>query len=201
MATKWINRLEIVLSLGLVLGCLGALAALGATVMIAFFGTATGIGVPLHVHDVPVPVLPVPGAEIVSAAAEVTVRPVGASPAAALFYLLQWAPPTATGLLALFTVVRALRRARSGDRALFSATTAGHLRRLGWILIAGSLVSAVSGTVAQAILSGMLLMTGQMFDPPPGGTLVALVAGLCALGVSEIVRRGVVLLDEVEATI
>ncbi|MGW4410195.1 DUF2975 domain-containing protein [Nonomuraea sp. NPDC004702] len=198
---KWITRLEVLLSIGLVLGCLGALTALGATVLIAAFGTANGIGVPLHVSGVTPPVTPVPGVEIVSAAADVTLRPVGPSPAAALLYLLLWAPPMATGLLALYTVVRALRRARSGDRALFSAVTAGHLRRLGWILIAGSLVSAGLGTAAQAILSGMLLTTGPAFVPAPGVPLAGLVAGLCALGVSEIVRRGVALLDEVEATI
>ncbi|MEU5866307.1 DUF2975 domain-containing protein [Nonomuraea sp. NPDC047529] len=201
MATKWIHRLEVVLSIGLVLGCLGALTALGATVLIAVFGTANGIGVPLRVAGVTPPVAPVPGVEIVSAAADVTLRPRGPSPAAALLYLLHWAPPTATGLLSLYTVVRALRRARSGDRALFSAVTAGHLRRLGWILIIGSLVSAVLGTAAQAILSGMLLTTGPAFVLRPDAPLAGLVAGLCALGVSEIVRRGVVLLDEVEATI
>ncbi|GAA3556010.1 hypothetical protein GCM10022419_040570 [Nonomuraea rosea] len=49
-------------------------------------------------------------------------------PVAGLLYLLLWAPGTATGLFALFTVTRALGRARSGDRALFSVATAGHLR-------------------------------------------------------------------------
>ncbi|MEV3980066.1 hypothetical protein [Nonomuraea sp. NPDC049758] len=112
-------------------GCLGALTALGATVLIAVFGTAGGIGVPLPV----------------------------------------------------------------------SGVTAGHLRRLGRILIAGSLVSAGLGAAARAILSGMLLTTGPAFVPAPGVPLAGLVAGLCALGVSEIVRRGVALLDEVEAPI
>ncbi|MFI6177136.1 hypothetical protein ACIA8R_16520 [Nonomuraea sp. NPDC051191] len=155
----------------------------------------------LSIAGVTPPVAPVPGVEIVSAAADVPLRPGGPSPAAALLHLLQWAPPTATGLLSLYTVVRALRRARSGDRALFSAVTAGHLRRPGWILITGSLVSAALGTTAQAILSGMLLTTGPAFVPRPDAPPAGLVAGLCALGVSEIVRRGVVLLDEVEATI
>ncbi|MBF8187235.1 DUF2975 domain-containing protein [Nonomuraea sp. K274] len=190
------------LSTALVLGCLGALTALGASVMIAFFGTPNGIGIPLRVFDLPVAGLAADGASIGDVTAEVVARPDGAAPLAGLLYLLMWFPGTATGLLALFAVVRALRRARSGDRALFSTVTAGHLHDLGWILIAGSLVSAVLGMVAEAVLASMLLAESHPFYLPPWGELSGgLVAGFAALGVSEIVRRGLLLLEEVEATI
>ncbi|WP_344474014.1 DUF2975 domain-containing protein [Nonomuraea monospora] len=189
------------LSIALALGVLGALAALAGTVAIAFFGVPHGIGIPLHVFDVPAGGMTVGGATVESVTAEVTVRPRGASPVGGLLYLLMWAPGTVTALLALFTVVRALRRARSGDRALFSAVTARHLRTLGWILIAGALVSGVLGSAAQAILSPMLLAETYPFYAPPGEVIGGVVAGMAALGVSEIVRRGLALLEEVEATI
>ncbi|MFC4119536.1 DUF2975 domain-containing protein [Nonomuraea zeae] len=201
MSTRWIIRLETLLSVGFTLGCLGALAGLATNVAIAFFDAPNGLGIPLRVLDIPVAGLAADGASIGDATAEVTVRPEGASPLAGLLYLLLWAPGTATGLLALFTVIRALGRARSGDRALFSAVTAGHLRRLGWILIVGSVVSAVLGSVAETILASMLLAESYPFYPPSGEVLGAVVAGFAALGVSEIVRRGLTLLEEVEATI
>ncbi|TMR20686.1 DUF2975 domain-containing protein [Nonomuraea turkmeniaca] len=201
MPTRWIIRLDILLSIGLALGCLGALAGLVMNAGMAFFGTPSGVGVPLRVFDVPVDGLAAGGATIDAVSAEVTVRPDGAEPLQGLLHLLMWAPGTATGLLAMFTLVRALRRARSGDRALFSAATARDLRRLGWILIAGALVSAVIGMVTEAILSSMLLAESHPFYPPPGELLGVIVAGFAALGVSEIVRRGVALLEEVEATI
>ncbi|WP_188192793.1 DUF2975 domain-containing protein [Nonomuraea sp. SYSU D8015] len=201
MPTRWIIRLEILLSVGLVLGCLGALAGLLMNAGMAFFGTPDGMGIPLRVFDVPTEGLTAGGATIDAVSAEVTVRPRGAAPLQGLLYLLMWAPGTATWLLALFTLVRALRRARSGDRALFSAATARDLRTLGWILIAGSLVSAAIGMVAEAILSSMLLTESHPFYPPSGELVGVVVAGFAALGVSEIIRRSLALLEEVEATI
>ncbi|WP_043638660.1 DUF2975 domain-containing protein [Nonomuraea candida] len=201
MPTRWITRLETLLSIGLALGCLGVLAGLATNVLIAFFGAPAGTGVPLRVPAVPVPGAVAPGASAGAVTAEVMVRPEGAAPLESLLYLLMWLPATVTGLLALFTLVRALRRARSGDRALFSAVTAGHLRRLGWILICGSIGSAVLGWAAEAILSSMLLTDDRLFFPPPAALPGAIVAGVAALGVSEIVRRGLALLEEVEATI
>ncbi|NJP98021.1 DUF2975 domain-containing protein [Nonomuraea sp. FMUSA5-5] len=201
MSTRWILRLEVVLSVALTLSVLGTVAALIGNFVIAFVGNARGIGIPLQVFDVPSTGMAAGGAVVEDVSAEVTVRPQGASPVAGLLYLLMWAPGTVTGLLALFTVVRALGRARSGDRALFSTVTAGHLRRLGWILIAGSIVSAVLDSAAQVMLASMLLTESRPFYPPSGEVVGGVVAGLVALGVSEIVRRGLVLLEEVEATI
>lgn len=201
MPTRWITRLEILLTFGLVLGCLGALAGLAMNAGMAFFGTPNGMGIPLRVFDVPAEGLAAGGATIDAVRADVRVSPDGAAPLHGLLYLLMWAPGTATWLLAVFTLVRALRRARSGDRALFSTATARDLRRLGWILIAGSLVSAVIGMVAEAILSSMLLAESYPFYPPTGDVLGVVVTGFAALGVSEIIRRGLALLEEVEATV
>ncbi|MEV4114081.1 DUF2975 domain-containing protein [Nonomuraea sp. NPDC049695] len=201
MTTRWLIRLEILLTFGLVLACLGAVAGLAMTAGMAFFGTPTGLGISLRVFDVPVEGMAAAGAAVSDATAEVVVRPEGAAPLAALLYLLLWGPGTTTWLLSLLALVRALRRARSGDRALFSAVTAGHLRRLGWILIVGSAVSAVLGMVAEAMLSSRLVTESHPFYPPSSALLGSVVAGFAALGVSEIVRRGLTLLEEVEATI
>ncbi|MFG1966834.1 DUF2975 domain-containing protein [Nonomuraea sp. NPDC049028] len=201
MSTKWLNRLEILLTFSLIISCLGALALLAFTFMMAFFGTPNGVGVPLHVYDVPVAGMAAPDTTISGASADVTVGPQGAAPLVGLLYLLLWGPGVATTLLALFTVVRAIRRARSGDRALFSAVTAAHLRRLGWILIIGSLATGALGMVAEPILSSLLLAKSYPFHLEVGEVLAGVVTGVAVLGVSEIVRRGVALLEEVEATI
>jgi hypothetical protein len=200
MSARWLNRLETLLTLFLVLTCLGALGLLLYTVLIAV-GASNGIGVPLRVFDVPVAGMAAPDSAIVSATADVTVRHEGPAPLVGLLYLILWAPGVATTLLALFTVVRALRRARSGDRALFSAVTAAHLRRLGWILIIGSLASGLLGMVAEPVLALMLLNESHPFYPPSGEVVAGAVTGVAALAVSEIVRRGLVLLEEVEATV
>ncbi|MFD2348734.1 hypothetical protein ACFSTC_03970 [Nonomuraea ferruginea] len=46
MSTKWLTRLENLLTLLFVLACLGALGLLLSTGLIAFSGTASGVGVP-----------------------------------------------------------------------------------------------------------------------------------------------------------
>ncbi|MFI7641527.1 DUF2975 domain-containing protein [Nonomuraea sp. NPDC049400] len=201
MSARWLNRLQILLTLFLVLACLGALGLLLYTILIAFVGTSNGIGVPLRVFDVPVEGMAAPDAAIVSATADVTVAHQGPAPLVGLLYLLLWVPGVATTLLALFTVVRSLSRATAGDRALFSAVTAAHLRRLGWILIIGSLATGLLGMVAEPILASMLLDKSNSFYPPSGEVVAGVVTGVAVLAVSEIVRRGVVLLEEVEATI
>ncbi|MFI9556236.1 DUF2975 domain-containing protein [Nonomuraea endophytica] len=198
---RWITRLEITFSIGFVLGCLGALAVLANAAVMAFTGTANGVGVNLNVPGTLPAGMLAEGAAYVGSGAEVLVRPVGASPAIAGLYLLDTLPAVVTGLLAVGILIRVLRQARSGDRALFSAGTAGHLRTLGWVLIAGSIAAALLGWLAKTLLSSMLLAESFMFQPLPGGGLIGVVAGAAALGIAEIVRRGLALLQEVEATI
>ncbi|MEV5898013.1 DUF2975 domain-containing protein [Nonomuraea fuscirosea] len=201
MSTKWLTRLQILLTFFLIVSCFGALSMLFSTVVIAFVGTTNGTGVPLRVLDVPIAGMAAPGAVIESASADVTVLPQGPAPLVGLLFLLLWAPGVVTTLLALLTVVRALSRAGAGDRALFSAVTAAHLRRLGWILIIGSLATGLLGMVAERMLASMLLSKSYSFYAPPGEVLAGVVAGVAMLAVSEIVRRGLALLEETEATI
>ncbi|MEV0167850.1 Protein of unknown function (DUF2975) [Nonomuraea fuscirosea] len=201
MSTKWLTRLQILLTFFLIVSCFGALSMLFSTVVIAFVGTTNGTGVPLRVFDVPITGMAAPDAVIKSASADVTVLPSGPAPLVGLLFLLLWAPGVVTTLLALFTVVRALSRASAGDRALFSAVTAAHLRRLGWILIIGSLATGLLGVVAERMLASMLLSRSYPFYAPPGEVLAGVVAGVAMLAVSEIVRRGLALLEETEATI
>ncbi|MFI6396096.1 hypothetical protein ACIBHY_53630 [Nonomuraea sp. NPDC050547] len=157
---RWIARLEITFSFGFVLGCLGALAVLVQAAVMAFGGTAGGIGVNLNVPGTLPAGMLAEGAAYVGSGAEVTVRHVGPSPA-----------------------------------------VAGHLRTLGWVLIAGSIATAFLGWLAKTLLSSTLLAESFMFQPLPGGGLIGVVAGAAALGIAEIVRRGLALLQEVEATI
>ncbi|MFI6318645.1 hypothetical protein ACIBG8_14045 [Nonomuraea sp. NPDC050556] len=200
MSTRWLIRLETLLTFILVIGCLLAIVGVGADVIIAVAGAPNGFGIQLRVYDSPIPT-PADGTVITDATTDVIVRPLGASPLVALVHFLGWAPGVATVLLALFTLMRALRRARSGDRALFSDVTADLLSRLGWILVVGSLAAALVGMVAEALLASILLTRSYPFYPPSLALLGAIVAGFAALGVSEIVRRGLILLKEVEATI
>ncbi|MFI7634696.1 hypothetical protein [Nonomuraea sp. NPDC049400] len=62
-------------------------------------------------------------------------------------------------------------------------------------------MSAVLGTVAEAILSSMLPAESYPFHPPSSAPLRSLVAGSAAPGVPEIVRRGPAPLEEAEATV
>lgn len=56
------------------------IALLLSTVLIAFVGTANGIGVPLRVLDVPIAGMAAPDAVIESATVDVTVRHQGPAP-------------------------------------------------------------------------------------------------------------------------
>lgn len=98
--------------------------------------------------------------------AGVTVQllPAEPSPLVAVLFLLLWLPSLATVLLAVWMLVKALRRARLGVRALFSTITADHLRRVGWILIIGTLVSAAGEMLAKALLSSVLLAEGYAWS-------------------------------------
>ncbi|WP_157254738.1 DUF2975 domain-containing protein [Nonomuraea typhae] len=198
---RWIARLEIVFTIAFVFACLGGLGLLLQAVSMAFFGNAGGIGVVLTVPEAGVTGTLAEHAAFVGGVGEVMVRSTRPSPPVAGLYLLDNLPWLVTGLLALLSLVRALRLARSGDRALFSARTAGHLRTLGWTLIIGTAASSVLSWLAKTLLSGVLLTQVNPVQPPSGGGLVAMLFGAAALGIAEIVRRGLALLEEVEATI
>lgn len=198
----WINRLEILLTFVLALGGLGVLAGLAQTGFIAA-GVDNGFSVDLLAPDVPVTLSGVaaPGAETVGAGVTVHLLPKGPSPLVGLLYLLTWLPGLATILLAVWTLIRVLRRARLGDRALFSAGTAEQLRKLGWIAIIGTTVSSAAQMLAKGLLSSVMLTKGYPFHLVLSFEVVGLIAGFAALAAAEIIRRGLVLLEEVEATI
>ncbi|WP_310713962.1 helix-turn-helix domain-containing protein [Nonomuraea sp. 3-1Str] len=66
----------------------------------------------------------------------------------------------------------------------------GPARRLGWILIIGSLATGALGMVAEPILSSLLLAKSYPFHLQGGDVLAGIVTGMRCWGVSEIVRRG-----------
>lgn len=198
---RWINRLELLLTFVLVVGVLGVLARLVQTGFIAA-GVDNGYSVDLLALDVPVTLSGVaaPGAETVGAGVTVHLLPTEPSPLVGLLYLLTWLPGVATVLLAVWTLQKALRRARLGDRALFSAGTAELLRKLGWIAIIGTLVSSAAQMLAKGLLSSVMLTKGYPFHLVVS-LEVGVIAGVAALAVAEIIRRGLVLLEEVEGTV
>lgn len=198
---RWINRLELLLTFVLVVGVLGVLARLVQTGFIAA-GVDNGYSVDLLALDVPVTLSGVaaPGAETVGAGVTVHLLPTEPSPLVGLLYLLTWLPGVATVLLAVWTLQKALRRARLGDRALFSAGTAELLRKLGWIAIIGTLVSSAAQMLAKGLLSSVMLTKGYPFHLV-ASLEVGVIAGVAALAVAEIIRRGLVLLEEVEGTV
>ncbi|MEU7003525.1 DUF2975 domain-containing protein [Nonomuraea sp. NPDC046570] len=199
---RWLTRLETLFSVGLVLGLLGCAARLLATGFVTA-GFGSGFGVDLLAPEVQAVTqgLLAPGVEVVGTRVTVTVLPGGPSAVVGALDLLSWLPGTVTWLLAVYHLIRALRRGRAGDRALFSTVTADHLRRIGWILIIGTLVSGVLEMVAKPLLSTVLLTRGYPFHIPSTNLAVGLVTGCAALAVAEIVRRGLRLLEDVEATI
>ncbi|MFI6481410.1 DUF2975 domain-containing protein [Nonomuraea sp. NPDC050663] len=198
---RWINRLEIVFTTAFVLGCLVGLAILAQAAFLAFAGGFNGMGVQLRVPGVDIEGLVADGVRLHSAGADLMVTPLDPSLPIAGLYLLDTLPALVVGLVAIRTLTRALHRARSGDRALFSHATVRLLRRLGWTVIGGTLIAALLGVLAKALLSSLLLTESAPVTLPAISTLTAIVAGAGALAVSEIIRRGLALLEEVEATI
>lgn len=156
-----------------------------ATVYIAFPGLGgTDFGMTLPASDAPAPVKGVlaPGVAAMEAHLEVTIRDTGLGVTGGLLYLLTWLPGVLTGLLALWWLLRIV-----GGRAESAALIHG-LRRTGWVLVLGSLTAYVLGSLARSVLAYLVFTGGGLFAPS-AFSVVALVTGVAALAIAEIVER------------
>ena len=195
---RWIGRLETTLSVMFALAVLGAAGLLLVTVVSVFFRPGYGMELVLPVTETAGVLRP--GARLLAPTASAAVTTTHASLPLAGLYLLTWLPGEATALFTIGGLIRVLRRGRGGDRALFSAETVTALRRIAVVLIGGSVLAAVLSVLAKAGATRMLLHDFALTWPglTPG---VGVLAGLGLLAVSEIVRRGLVMLADLEGTV
>jgi hypothetical protein len=106
-------------------------------------------------------------------------------------------------ILSFWWMVRLLAAGRKSDRSLFSARTTRNLRLIGVVQLVGALVVWLTASMIQGTLSIRVLGTGAYYDALPpyvftgGGTLIA----LSALAVSEIIRKGQRMLEDLEGTV
>ncbi|OKJ18125.1 hypothetical protein AMK23_35690 [Streptomyces sp. CB02130] len=109
-------------------------------------------------------------------------------------------PPVVLALGGLWLLNRLLQGAARGG--IYTALTASRLRVLGWWILAGSLVAAVAQAVSQAALlttlaTGDGASPGNVWDVP----LFPVLVGLGLLTFARIVRAGIAMREDVEATI
>lgn len=205
---RWMDILEGFLTIALILVALAGVAIVLIAVSVAWPGSSLGsfasslggITVPALGADVSVGDLLAPGVVAADVAVEVTVRNVEPAPLAGLVYTLGRLPELLIGGLALLWLVQVLRGGRADDRVLFSAFTASRLRRIGALLVVGSVGSALLWGIARTVLTHLALPDTPLLFAADFQWF-GFLAGIAALAVSEIVRRGVVLLEEVEGTI
>ncbi|MCK2240336.1 MULTISPECIES: DUF2975 domain-containing protein [unclassified Crossiella] len=115
--------------------------------------------------------------------------------------LLTWLPYALIDVVALLLVARVMRRVNVGERPMFAAATVRSLRHIGFLLLLGNLAAGALDSVARSGLTEVVLTSPGMFQWPDGRALTWALVGLAALAGSEIVRRGVVLRDELEGTV
>ena len=196
---RWFGRLENLLSVFLALGLVAGIIGLAGTVAMVFAHPSAGIEVILpHAHAAGARVEP--GAQLLDGPITATVAADHGSAGFAGLYLLTWLPGAATLLLALWGLVRVLRRGRFGDRSLFSPETLAGLKRVAKVLIFGSLLAAVLSTVAKSVLAGMLV-DAFVISWPTSSPVIGILTGLGLLAVAEIIRRGLDLMAELEGTV
>lgn len=101
----------------------------------------------------------------------------------------------ATFFVLLWRLVRLARRDE-----IFSTATAGRLRGLGGLLLAGALAAALLEAVAGGLLAMTLLgEDGLVFEYEfPGG---AVIGGVGLLAAAEIIRRGAGMREDLEGTV
>ncbi|MFF3611641.1 DUF2975 domain-containing protein [Streptomyces sp. NPDC002580] len=104
---------------------------------------------------------------------------------------------------ALLLVLRLIRGAE-GD-GLYTARTAERLRRVGWWLLAGSVLAAIAESVSEKALIGSLSRGGDVsalsglvsWDAP----YMAILTGLGVLSFARIMRVGVAMREDLDGTV
>ncbi|MEU4536408.1 DUF2975 domain-containing protein [Streptosporangium sp. NPDC023825] len=143
-----------------------------------------------------------PGVELAGDHLRATVRVASGGLTAGLYHLLTWLPLAVVNLLSFWWMARLLAGGLRSDRSLFSVRTTRNLRLIGVTQLVGTLVIWLTAGMVQSTLSIHVLGTGAYYDElsPPAFTGAALI-GLCALAVSEVVRKGRHMLEDLEGTV
>ncbi|MCG5219433.1 DUF2975 domain-containing protein [Streptosporangium soli] len=202
---RWFGRLHVLLQTGIVFGLLAVAAGVLASVLTALPGSHYkdyGVqGLWPAKAEVTLDGALTPGTEVVETSIRMSLHNADHAPVVALLNLLDSLPGMLTALLTLFWLLRITTYCRYSDRALFSTTTASYLRKIGSVLIIGSLVSFALSAAAKAIATGLMTTGGYLLpalDDLPVGVMFV---GVGVFVVAEVIRRGLVMFDELEGTI
>ncbi|MEU0568678.1 hypothetical protein ABZ297_25315 [Nonomuraea sp. NPDC005983] len=141
------------------------------------------------------------GTEVVQTKVHLSLYNAGQAPVIAVLSLLTWMPGALTALLVCFSLRRITRHCRFSDRALFSQVTISQLRRIGAVLVIGSLVSFLLDAGAKAVATRMMMNDGYVLPSVGDLPVLAVFAGVGVFAVAEVIRRGMVMFDELEGTI
>jgi hypothetical protein len=120
-----------------------------------------------------------------------------------LLYTFTGWPSVLVWAAVLFLLWRLVQTAsRSGP---FTLPVAAGMRRLGWLIIIGSLVAAsAQGAATDALLNSLLRQQNSFGDAVPrflSVLPVPLLAGTALLTFSRIIRRGAAMDEEIQATV
>ncbi|MEV6030489.1 DUF2975 domain-containing protein [Nonomuraea sp. NPDC052116] len=200
----WTRRLHALLTTVLVLGVLASLARLIADVILALPTVKADYGFtglwPSHARASLDGAL-APGVRAVDVMIEATLYDPARAPLLAALHLLTWLPGALVMLFSLFWLVRITSRGVAGDRALFSADAVRDLRRIGAVLTLGSLVACALDFAAKSVAARMMTIDAYVVPGDVDWPLVAVLMGVGAFVVAEVIGRGLAMLDEIEGTI
>ncbi|MEO3875869.1 DUF2975 domain-containing protein [Nonomuraea sp. B12E4] len=132
---------------------------------------------------------------------EATLYDPARAPLLAALHLVTWVPGTLVLLVSLFWLVRITGRGVAGDRALFSTHTARDLRRIGTIITLGSLVAFALDFAAKTAAARMLTVEAYLVPGEVEWPIPAVVMGVGAFVVAEVIGRGLAMFDELEGMI
>ncbi|MFC4585372.1 DUF2975 domain-containing protein [Sphaerisporangium corydalis] len=202
---RWFGRLHVIVVLMLIGSGLAVLGGLLTTVVLALqSGRHVDYGFPglWPAQDkVDLEQGLTPGTQVVRTMVELTAFNAGDRPALTALFVLTWLPTTLTAFLALFWLSRITLPGGFGDNVLFSVRTVTLLRRIGKVLVIGSLAAvaldfAAKTAAAHILLQGAYAIPGTIVSP-----FFALAAGTGAYVVAEVIRRGLEMLDDLQGTI
>lgn len=202
----WIGRMHWLVTLALVIAVLTAVGGLVQNVAMAVPGgprAGAGFGGLWPTRaDVSLADALAPGVHTVQVSIEASLYDPSRAPLLGALHLLTWLPGMLIVLFVLFRLFRITLRGQGGDRQLFSAATVADLRKIGTVLIAGTLTALALDFAAKTVAARMLIVDpyavvpGDVLNPIPG-----LLVGLAAFVVTEVIGRGLALVDDLEGTI
>ncbi|MFI0418945.1 hypothetical protein [Spongiactinospora sp. 9N601] len=133
---------------------------------------------------------------------DATVLVAGADPAIGFYHLLTWLPLTVVNVLSFWWLARLLAGGLKSDRALFSAQATRRLRLIGVVQLVGAAVIPLTADMIRSTLSIHALGVGAYYgDLSPAAFTGGALVGLSALAVSEIIRKGRLMLEDLEGTV